>query len=77
MSEILPMEIAKKIEIELNEQNFDFEVGYDIEGLLHIQCGIDDESKITEVVDSMNLEYQSFMCFGSFCSDAIVEELVA
>lgn len=77
MKKTIPMLTAKNIEAKLNKQGFDFEVGYDNEGSLHIQCGVDDEIKIMETVDNMKLPHQSFMWFGSFASDAIVEELVA
>lgn len=77
MKKVIPTQDAKQIEAKLNEKGFDFEIGYDNEGLLHIQCGHEDEIKIQEVVESMNLPYEAFMWFGTFASDVIVEDLVA
>lgn len=69
----IPKEEAQ--EIVNNIKELDVECGYDANGSLHILCGIDDEQKITDIVDSMGLPYRDFMWFGSFASDAIIEEL--
>jgi hypothetical protein len=75
MQKVIPGEEAKKIESELTKQGFDFEIGYDIEGVIHILCSEEDENKIQDVIDGMGLQYRHFYSFGSFASDAIVEEL--
>jgi len=77
MKKQIPIKQAKAIETELNKNKIDFEIGYDTEGAIHILCGIDDENTISEIVDKMNLPYKQFMWFGSFASDAIIEDFVA
>lgn len=75
MKKIIPLQTTKSIETELNKSKLDFEMGYDNEGLLHICCAIDDEIKIADVIERMELPYVNFFWFGGFASDAIVEEL--
>lgn len=69
----IPKDVAHKVIGNL--EGFDVDAGYDDEGLLHILCDFEDESKIMDIVDDMKLPYQNFMWFGSYASDAIIEDL--
>jgi len=61
----------KEIETELNENNFEFEIGRDNKQNIYIKCAASDEDLILETINNMNSSKQEFICFGSFSSDAI------